>query len=186
MNRSGAAIYSATMSLVLIGYRGSGKTTVGKLVAQRTNRPFVDCDQWIVRKAGQGIADIFAQHGEKAFRDLEAEAVAEIAALQNHVIALGGGAMGRSENQNAIRDANHQVVYLRCEPGVLLSRIQSDPATAASRPALTALGGGIEEIQQVLARREPIWQSVMTAKLDVTTLSPQQAADAIVKMMKEV
>lgn len=182
----GAAGYILlSVSLILIGYRGSGKTTVGRLLGRRLGWAFVDSDDLIVGRAGKTIRQIFAEDGEARFRDLEAQVVAEVAALKDHVIAVGGGALGRKENRAAIQAGEHHVVYLRCHARELLKRIGGDPKTAQSRPHLTALGGGIEEIEQVLAGREPIWREVMSAELDVTDLSPEQAAEAIAAMVRK-
>ena len=172
------------MSIVLIGYRGSGKTTIGKRLADQLWQPFVDTDDLVVRKAGgKTIKEIFETGGEQTFRDLEAEAVREVSLLQEHVIALGGGALLREENRKHIKDAGFKVVYLRCEPDVLFEHIQADPETASTRPALTNLGGGVEEIRKLLADREPIYRQVKTAELDVTRLTPEEAAVYIVKLL---
>src|SRR5215831_15611769 len=104
------------MSIVLIGYRGSGKTTVGKRLADSLWQSFVDSDELIVKRAGKTIKEIFEQEGEPRFRDLESEVIREVAKLEDHVIALGGGAPLRAENREAIRGAKHSVIYLRCEP----------------------------------------------------------------------
>jgi shikimate kinase len=169
------------MSLFLIGYRASGKSTVGRILAERLNKPFVDSDEWIVRRAGKSIREIFAEEGESGFRDLETAVIREIAALPEHIVALGGGALNRPENLEAIQASHPQFVYLHCEAGELAKRIHADPATAASRPALSHLGGGIEEIQTLLARREPIWRSVSSVEIDVTRLTPEQVADAVMR-----
>jgi len=166
------------MSIVLIGYRGSGKTTVGRLLCG-----FVDTDEQIIRRAGKSIKAIFADHGEITFRDFETEVVREVAALANHVIALGGGALGRTENLAAISAQKHHLIHLSCEPHELLRRIESDPATVEARPALTRLGGGIEEIQRILGEREPIWRKAMSAEVDVTRLSPPAVVEAIMKLI---
>ncbi|HUB25060.1 MAG TPA: shikimate kinase [Tepidisphaeraceae bacterium] len=170
------------MSVVLIGYRCSGKTTVGRLLASRLGRPFVDSDDRIVGLAGKSIRDIFAERGEEGFRDLETRIVEELAALPEHVIALGGGALNRAENRKAFAACGHRIIYLRCEPAELLRRINADPNTAQSRPALTALGGGIEEIEKLLARREPIWKQMCSAELDVTHLPIEQAVAEVAKL----
>jgi shikimate kinase len=171
------------MTIVLIGYRGSGKTTVGRLVAARMGRTFVDCDEAIVARHGKSIREIFSAGGEELFRRLEAEAISELAEKKNHVIAVGGGAILRPENRTAL--AKHFVVYLRGEPRTLLKRIESDPATADNRPSLTSLGGGIEEIEALLKQREPMYRAAMNAELDVTELSPQQAAETIAEMVQK-
>lgn len=170
------------MSIVLIGYRGSGKSTIGKRLADRLWQPFVDVDDLIVKKAGKNIKQIFEQDGEPAFRELEAEAVREVCKLSEHVIGLGGGTLGREANRQAIRDAGHKVIYLKCEPAELHRRIQSDPQSAETRPNLTALGGGIEEVKKMLAEREPFYRQVMHAELDVTHLTPEDAVVYIVRL----
>ena len=171
------------MSIVLIGYRGSGKSTIGYKLANRLWQEVVDTDALIVKKAGKTIAEIFEQDGEQRFRDLETEVVKEVAKLQDVVISLGGGAVVREENRRALKEAGHKIVYLKCDPEVLLQRIQSDAATSMSRPNLTNLFGGIEEIEKVLAAREPIYRELMTAELDVTNLSVEDAVVYIVRLL---
>jgi shikimate kinase len=172
------------MSIALIGYRGSGKSTVGKRLADRLWQKFVDTDELVMAKAGgKNIKEIFETQGEAGFRDLEAQVVAEACKLQDHVIALGGGAVLREENRQAIKEAKLKVIYLRCEADELLKRIHADPATAAIRPSLTQLGGSIEEVRKLLEEREPIYRSVMTGELDVTHLSPQDAVIYVTRLL---
>jgi len=170
------------MSIVLIGYRGSGKTSIGKRLADRLWQKCVDTDALIVEKAGKSIADIFANEGEAKFRELEHEVVREVSAMNDVVIALGGGAPMSEENRRLIKEAGHRVIYLKCEPDELLKRIQADPDTPASRPSLTEFGGGIEEISKVLAEREPIYRQMADAELEVTYLSPDEAMVYIVRL----
>jgi shikimate kinase len=168
------------MAILLIGYRGSGKTTVGRLLARIRNEPFVDADDLIVQRAGKSIRDIFQAGGEAAFRKIEAEVIAELAASANGVISLGGGAILAEPNRTAL--AGHTIVYLRCEPAELLRRIKMDPATSDNRPNLTTLVGGIEEIQALLEQREPIYRAAMTHEIDVTNLTPQQVAQRLAEL----
>jgi shikimate kinase len=171
------------MSIFLIGYRGSGKTTIGRKLADRLWQTFVDTDELIVRKAGKSIREIFEQDGEATFRDLETEIVREVALLSDHVVALGGGAVLREENRAALKKDGHKVIYLKCDPEEVHRRIHADQTTADMRPSLTNLGGGIEEIRKVLAEREPIYRQTMTAELDVTHLSPEDAVVYIVRLL---
>ncbi len=171
------------MSAVLIGYRGSGKSSIGHKLADRLWQKCVDTDAMIVSKAGKSIAEIFADEGEARFRQLEVEAVREAATMQDVVIALGGGAPLREENRRVIKEAGHRVIYLKCEPQVLFERIQNDPESRANRPNLTNLGGGIEEIAKVLAEREPIYRQMMDAELEVTYLTPEEAVVYIVRLL---
>lgn len=171
------------MSTVLIGYRGSGKTTIGRRLADRLWQPFVDIDDRIVQRAGKSIKEIFEQDGEGRFRDLETEVIAEVSQLQEHVIGLGGGSLGREQNREMLRAAGHRIIYLRCDAGELTRRIHEDPKSAATRPSLTSLGGGLEEVRHMLSLREPIYRQVMHAELDVTALTPDEAVVYIVRMM---
>jgi shikimate kinase len=171
------------MKIVLIGYRGSGKTSIGRKLADRLWYKFVDVDDLIVAKAGKSIREIFAQDGEPKFRDIETEALREVLARDDHVIGLGGGTLGREANRTMLRESGARVIYLRCEPEVLLKRVQADPKSAENRPNLTSLGGGIEEIRQVLAAREPIYREVKQVELDVTRLSVDEAVAYIGRML---
>jgi shikimate kinase len=143
----------------------------------------VDTDELIVATSGKTIREIFDQHGERGFRDVESQVVADVCQLPDHIIALGGGAVLREQNRRAIKEADLKVIYLRCEPEELAKRIQSDPNSAAARPNLTPLGGGPEEIRKLLSEREPIYRSVMTAELDVTHLTPQDAVVYITRLL---
>jgi shikimate kinase len=171
------------MSILLVGYRGSGKTSIGKKLADRLWQPFVDTDDLIVRAAGRSIREIFADAGEESFRDLESEALRQALALKDHVISLGGGAVIREQNRKLIRDSGHRVIYLRCDPATLHQRITADPATAANRPALTPSGGNLDEIKAILAQREPWYRQVMSAELEVTHLSIDDAVVYIVRLL---
>ena len=171
------------MSIVLIGYRGSGKSTIGRKLADRLWQDFLDIDDLIVKRAGKSIKEIFEQEGEEAFREIESLILADLLKLPDAVISLGGGTLNREQNRRAIQAGNHKIIYLRCDSKVLHDRIHADPATAATRPALTALGGGLEEIEQMIARREPFYRQVMTAELDVTNLSVEEAVVYIVRLL---
>jgi len=96
---------------------------------------------------------------------------------------VGGGTVVRPDNQAMLKQSGAKVIYLRADPAELLRRIQADAASAENRPNLTPLGGGIEEIQQLIAQREPIYRQVMTAELDVTRMTPQDACVYIARML---
>ncbi len=171
------------MSILLVGYRGSGKSTIGRKLADRLWQRFVDTDDMIVRRAGKSIRDIFEQEGEAAFREIEHQVLHEALLLEDQVIALGGGAILRADNRQAIKESAHRVIYLKCDPEVLAQRIAADPNTAASRPALTPGRTSAEEVAEILAQREPLYREVMHAELDVTNLSPADAVVYIVRML---
>jgi len=169
------------MSVVLVGYRGSGKSSVGRKLADSLWLPLIDTDERIVAQAGMSIREIFQRQGEEAFRDLESAVVMEACAGPEAVIALGGGAVLRESNRTVLK--SHKVIYLRCDEAVLAQRIAADPGSGINRPNLTSLGGGLEEVRQVLAVREPIYRQCATAELDVTNLSVDEAAARIVKLI---
>jgi shikimate kinase len=157
------------MSVVLIGYRGSGKTTLGRALASDLNWPFIDLDEQIIKRAGMSIKDIFQKHGEAGFRQWETGELAEVMLLQDHVISLGGGAVLAEENRLAITKSRHLVIYLKATPEELHRRIMADPATAAQRPGLTHLGGTVDEVRELLAKRESIYQQMKDLELDVNS-----------------
>ena len=171
------------MSIFLMGYRGCGKSTIGRKLADRLWLKFVDTDDLISKKAGKTIKEIFAQEGEEKFRDLEAETIAEVTQLKDHVIALGGGAILRPANRDALQNRGHKIIYLKCEPAVLHQRIHADPKTAATRPDLTHLAGSVEEIQKLLEVREPLYRQMKTAELEVTRLTVDEAIAYITRLV---
>lgn len=175
---------STAPSILLCGYRGSGKTCVGRLLAAKLGRPFFDTDDMVVQGTGQSIKLIFQSSGESHFRDLETAALDMALVIPSAIVALGGGALGREENRKAIRAAEGQVVYLACAAEELHRRIQADVQTHANRPNLTGLGGGLEEVRELLSKRDPIYRSMATLTLDVTMCSAAEAADRIMASLK--
>jgi shikimate kinase len=169
------------MNLFLIGLRGTGKTSVGRVLAQRLGWPCFDADEEVEARAGKSIAAIFADDGEPAFRDVEADVVADLAARGSAVIALGGGAVMRPENRAAIAQSG-QVAWLTARPETLWSRIQADRATAARRPDLTP-SGGITEIIATLDARQDIYRQCAHLEIDTEGKTPHEIADSILKQL---
>lgn len=170
------------MGIVLIGYRGSGKTTVGRRLAEALNLEFVDLDERITASAGTTIRQIFAEEGERGFRERESRALVEVLReMPDRVVSLGGGAVERAENREKISASGHRVIYLRCTPDELFRRISGDPQTAQTRPNLTTLAGGREEIAELLARREPWYRQLANAQIDVTALSVDEVVAELMR-----
>lgn len=167
------------MNLVLIGLRGTGKTTVAQVLSQRLAWPWFDADVLIEQRAGKSIKQIFEEDGEPAFRDWEALVVAELAGLERAVLALGGGAILRDENRKAIARRG-RVVWLQAAPETLWARISADTTTADRRPKLSS-GGGINEIIATLGARRELYAGCADLVIDTEGKSPAQVADAILE-----
>ena len=165
------------MNIVLIGYRGSGKSSIGHILAARLGREFVDTDVLIVQEAGCTIKEIFDREGEAGFRTRETTAIRAAAARDNLVIAVGGGAILRPENVVALKQ-NAKVVWLRARADILFQRIQADSATSQTRPNLTA-AGGLEEVERLLAARMPFYEGAADFELDVEQQTIDTAAQRV-------
>jgi shikimate kinase len=171
------------MNLVLIGYRATGKTTLARFLAGRLGWDWIDADEEIERRAGKSIARMFAEQGEPAFRDLEAEVIAELCSRSRLVLATGGGAPLREESRRAMRagpsdGTGGQVVWLTAPPETILARMTGDASTADRRPSLTNRPP-LEEIVQLLGRREPVYRETAHLIVDTDGKSPEALAEAI-------
>lgn len=168
-------------NVILIGYRGTGKSAVARRLALALGWDWVDADVELELRAGKSIAAIFAEDGETAFRDLESQVVADLARRTRTILAMGGGAVLREENCAALR-ASGQIVWLRATPETILVRVAADASTAGRRPNLTTAGGRAE-IEELLARRTPRYAACADATVDTDDRTPQQVADEIIKVL---
>ncbi len=159
--------------VVLIGARGSGKTSVGRALASALGWEFVDIDERIERRAGRTIAEIFAGEGEGGFRALETRAIGEIAGdgCGPRVVSAGGGAVLRVENRRALRGVG-PCVWLTATVETLLRRVGSDPGGASRRPALSRAPAGVE-MEAVLRAREPLYREMADVIIDTERLTPE-------------
>jgi shikimate kinase len=167
---------TAARGLALVGYRATGKTTVGQIVAERLNLPFRDMDEALETRFGQSILEFFAERGEPAFRDEEALALAELVTVPGLVLSTGGGVVLRAVNRNLLRSFG-TVVWLTADPRALAERLSLDRSN--QRPALTP-AGSLDEVAAVLAQRLPFYQEVADLIVDTTGKSPAEVADAII------
>lgn len=170
------------MNLFLIGYRGSGKSTISPLIAKELGWATADADDLVQTKSNSTIAEIFANSGEEEFRKLETLAIKELSAKDNYVISLGGGAPMFSVNRKLIGE-NGKVVYLKGSWQVLWQRINGDPSTSQRRPDLTDEGGAAE-VRKLLEERRPTYEACADYTIDIDTDSPEEIARRIVKWFR--
>ncbi|MGV3609105.1 MAG: shikimate kinase [Planctomycetaceae bacterium] len=171
------------MNLYLIGYRGSGKTTVAAELSLLLSLPWVDADQKLVEAAGKSITQIFAEVGEPGFRDLESQTLRSLASKSGQIVALGGGVILRPENREILKQTG-KAVWLTAPPEVLAERIQLDAATKANRPSLTSQGV-LGEIQTVLQQRLPLYEEAANWSIAVDQHSPIEVARQIAQWWKK-
>ena len=160
-------------NLVLIGYRGTGKSTVAALVAQRLGWPAVTLDAQIAGRAGLSIPQIVERFGWPHFRALEHAEVLRAAALERHVLDCGGGVVEDARNVEALR-ANGFCVLLTAQVATIAARIGGD----ANRPSLTGKSV-VDEIQEKLAQRGPLYQAAADVVLATDDESPRATAERI-------
>ncbi len=159
------------MNIVLAGMPGSGKTTVGGVLAKVCGLTLVDTDEEIVREHGE-INGIFAKYGEPYFRDLESGVCERLGESEGLVIATGGGCLLRDVNVAYLK-ANGKVVYLRTQPETLIARVDGD----TSRPLLA--GDAKAHIYELYAKRRAIYEAAADIIVDTDELTPEQVAEEI-------
>ena len=169
--------------LALIGYRGTGKSTVGRMLAGRLNRPFLDADIEIESRAGRSISSIFTEWGEPEFRDREERTLAELTAtFPDAILATGGGAILRPANRAVLAQFG-LVVWLRAGHDELARRIEADGVSAASRPSLTG-AGTVAEIAQVYQARQALYEAAADAAIDTEGKTPGEVAEQVLALWK--
>jgi shikimate kinase len=170
------------MNIILIGYRGSGKSTVGSKLASRTERRFVDTDDLIESQEGQ-IIDIVKSRGWDYFRTMEKKIIEEISKEDNLVIALGGGAVLDPDNIVNL-ERNGLIICLKADREVLRKRMNQDPRTLASRPTLTGKGT-LEELEEMIAYRNPFYDKAAKIQFDTSALDVEAVVENILTVLKE-
>lgn len=171
------------MVIFLTGFMASGKTVVGRRLAQAMNYAFTDTDQIVERRAGKTIAELFATEGEEEFRRLEREAVRGAAGLSDAVVALGGGAVIREENWTALRGEGVVVVCLSVTPDAVMARVEG----AQDRPLLAGLDAPerLEKVRRLLAERAPYYaRAAIRIQTDCRTVE-QVVADILDQLRRQ-
>jgi shikimate kinase len=168
-------------NIYLIGFMGSGKSTVGKLLARRLKRRFCDTDEMVEAKAGRSIAEIFAEWGETYFRKLECQVIKEVAQKSGQVVALGGGAPLSEENRQIISSTG-TTVYLQTAAETLFARLKEEN----SRPLLGRFEGHerLERIRSLLRLREPYYKQAELI-VECQNRTPEALVEKILEGLKD-
>jgi len=153
------------INLFLIGFRCTGKSTVGKILAHRLKRQFADTDKMIINEQGRTIDEIVKQQGWNAFRLIESDLIKRICANTNQVVATGGGAVLAPHNVRLMQNRG-ALIWLQASPETIRLRMVQDPTTVSSRPALTSSGASSEEIEETLAQRDSFYRKAMNFSID--------------------
>jgi shikimate kinase len=171
---------SSLIPVFLVGYRGTGKTTVARLLAHRLGWPWVDADDLLESRAGMTVRQVFEAEGEAGFRRRESAVLEEMCGLRGHVVATGGGVVLTAANRERLRAAG-RVVWLTADPRTIRRRLERDRTSAERRPVLTV--GGLAEIKELLRAREPLYRAVAHLSVDTSGRSPEEVAEDVHKSL---
>jgi shikimate kinase len=167
-------------NIALTGFMGSGKSAVGKALAGRLDRRFVELDDVIEEMADKSIPDIFRQDGEIAFRELEIEATRSVSKGTDLVIACGGGIVLNMINIDRLRETS-RIIYLTASPGAILRRTSADET---QRPLLN-VADPAKRIGELLRFRRPFYERAADLRISTSRLSTGSVAERIISQLKE-
>jgi shikimate kinase len=166
------------MNVVLVGYRGTGKSAVGQLLADQLGLRVVSLDAELQGMAGRSIPEIVQEVGWPGFRDLEERVVAKFAAQDGQVIDCGGGVIEREANFDRLRAAG-PVVWLKASTATIVDRIQGD----TQRPSLTGAKSFTDEVEEVLQRRTPLYRRIAHHEIDTDGRTIEDIAAGIIRLV---
>ncbi len=164
-------------NIVLVGFMGTGKSTVGRVIAQKLGFHFIDTDDVIEQTSKAKISDIFAEHGEVYFRDLESQAVKSVALMKNQVVATGGGVVLRSSNIDLLRTGG-PIFCLNATPKAIWDRVRS----SRSRPLLRG-PNPLKKIETLLDKRAPYY-ALADHQIETTGVSIDRVANEIISYIE--
>ena len=166
-------------SIALIGFMGTGKTAVGKVLARKLGKEYVEMDSLIERKAGKTIPEIFQQEGEEAFRELEIMVAKEASGRRNVVIACGGGVVLNKINIDRLRK-ECLIVCLTASPGVILQRTSN---SIKERPLLS-VGNRTRAVRELLKLRKSFYEQAADITIDTSKLDINSVVEQIISQVK--
>lgn len=165
------------MKIILIGYRCTGKTAVGKEIAERMGIPFYDTDELIQRHTNKTVREIVEKEGWDAFRAVERQIITKLSSLTEGVIAAGGGAIMNAENRKALKN-NGLCIWLTADVRTIVERMRNDRTSTAQRPSLS--DGDVEqETAQILETREPVYGEMADCIVDTSGQRLNAVVDAV-------
>ncbi len=168
------------MNIVLIGMRGSGKTTVGRLLSEKTGFKFVECDKLLEQSAGETIPEFVAKDGWPKFRDLESKIINDVSENDNTIISTGGGVVEKQENINNLK-RNGLLIWLHAEVEILYARIRKN----RNRPLLTSAKFMRGDLKAVFKKRKTLYAESADQIIDVSNKGIAQIADEIIIYLKK-
>lgn len=168
-----------SMNIVLIGMRGSGKSTIGKRLAEKLQKTFIETDTVIEIKQKLPIRQIVKKFGWKHFRDIESDVAREVARFENAVIATGGGLVIRAQNVRFLKK-NGFFILLRANIGTLISRIGTDP----NRPSLTGNTSVFGDLEQIARLREKFYQDAADEIIETDKTHVEDVVEKIINTLK--
>ena len=161
-------------NIFLIGFMGCGKSTMARILAEKSDMELIEMDETIEREAGMSINEIFSQYGEEHFRDLETQLVERIAKQGGAVVSCGGGAILRSQNVQSMKE-NGQIIYLSAAPETIYQRVRN----STRRPLLNG-NMNLEYITELMSKRLPLYEQAA----DKTIVVDQKSKREIVEILK--
>ncbi len=170
------------MNVVLIGYRCSGKTSIGRLIAHKLGRRFVDTDDLIIKRSGSSISEMVNKSGWQYFRDMEKAVIEEISTEDNLIIATGGGSVTIESNMENLK-SNGFIVWLDADIDTLKKRLKGDDTSPESRPSLTG-NDPVDETFGVMEKRRPLYMKACNLKIDTSKMNINDAADMVIERLK--
>ena len=166
------------MNIILIGYRGTGKSSVARILAARTKWPLISTDKEIIRKAGMPVPDIIRKRGWDYFRDVESEICKQVGKKDRTIIDTGGGAVLRKENVESLRQRG-RMFWLTAEVTTVMARIKNN----SDRPSLTGKKSYVEEVEEVLNERLPLYKAAADHIIPTDDRTLEEVADEIQQKM---
>jgi shikimate kinase len=169
-------------NLFLVGYRCTGKSSVGRSLAATLSLPFIDTDSLVVSENGMSIREIVISRGWEAFRRLEHTALQQVCTMDRRVVATGGGIVLDADNIKLMKKSG-RIIWLRASPETIKARMLQDQASKTLRPALTSTDN-ISEIEETLAERAPLYQHAMDFSVDTDHRGVDEICDFIIGYLK--